>query len=181
LGQLKGQWQEISVSNEPEYIRRLREAQAGRKPAAAEPAQPDTGATLQEQETVRWAREVAAGQEIRSIRNLKGARFAALVRLQGVTGTKLLSLEGFPDRETLKERVKPGATVGEEVLGAYEVRGGRPVTITMEEGQVLLRMGAPRPGAHPMSPEKMLRKAAAEAARRAKERPRETDRDRRRR
>lgn len=170
------------MSHEPEYIRRLREAQAGRKarPEAAA-GQTEGAGTPQEQETIRWAREVAAGQEIRSVRNLTGARFAALVRLQGVTGTKLLSLEGFADREALKERVKPGATVGEEVLGAYEVRGGRPVTIAVEEGQVTLKMGTPRPGAHPVSPEKMLRKAAADAARRAKERPRETDRDRRRR
>ena len=75
-----------------------------------------------------------------------------------------------PDRDTLKERVKPGATVGEEVLGAYEVRGGRPVTVAIEEGQVVLKMGQPRLGANPVTPEKMLRKAAAEAETRAKTR-----------
>ena len=78
----------------------------------------------------------------------------------------------------LKERVKPGATVGEEVLGAYEVKGGRPVTVSIEAGQVALKMGTPRPGANPDSPEKMLRKAAAEAEIREKNRPR--DREKRR-
>jgi hypothetical protein len=123
------------VSQEPEYIRKIREAQAGRQAKA--PAE--------------------SGR------------------------AELLSLEGIADRDTLKERVKPGATVGEEVLGVYEIKGGRPVTVELQEGQVTLKMGAPRPGANPMSPEKMLRKAAAEAAIRAKQRPRDDDRDRRRR
>jgi hypothetical protein len=164
------------MSDEPEYLRRLRQSQGARsaKPAAAQPEQV-TG-TIQEEETLRWAREVAAGEEIRSIRHLRGARFAVLVRLQSVTGTKMLSLEGLNDRDTLRERVKPGATVGEEVLGAYEVKGGRPVTIAIEESQVVLKMGEPRPGAHPVSPEKMLRLAAKDAAKRAKERPRDGDR-----
>ena len=170
------------MSQEPEYIRKIREAQAGRQAKApAESGRAEASANPHEQETVRWAKEVAAGQEIRSVRNLTGARFAVLVRLQSVTGTKLLSLEGIADRDTLKERVKPGATVGEEVLGVYEIKGGRPVTVELQEGQVTLKMGAPRPGANPMSPEKMLRKAAAEAAIRAKQRPRDDDRDRRRR
>lgn len=170
------------MSQEPEYIRKIREAQAGRQAKGpAEPGRAEASTNPHEQETIRWAREVAAGQEIRSVRNLAGARFAVLVRLQSVTGTKLLSLEGIADRDTLKERVKPGATVGEEVLGVYEIKGGRPVTVELQEGQVTLKMGAPRPGANPMSPEKMLRKAAAEAAIRAKQRPRDDDRDRRRR
>jgi hypothetical protein len=131
----------------------------------------------QEQEAVRWARELAKGTELRSIRNLAGARFATLLRLQGASGVKFLSLEGFQGREQLLERVKPGATVGEEVLGAYEVKGGRPVTIANDEaGQVVLKIGAPRPGANPVSPEKMIRKAEALAHERAKTRPK-GDRD----
>lgn len=163
------------MSNEPEYIRRLREAQAARqakKPAPA--AQAAQGAhTPQEQEALRWAREAAEGEEIRTVRNLAGARFAVLLRIQGATGQKLLSLEGIADRDTLRERVKPGATVGEEILGIYEVRGGRPVTVVIEEGQVVLKMGAPRPGAQPVDPQKMLRQAAREAEKREKERPKE--------
>jgi hypothetical protein len=119
------------------------------------------------------------GTELRSIRNLGGARFAALIRLQGASGVKFLSLEGFQGREQLLERVKPGATVGEEVLGAYEVKGGRPVTLTTDEaGQVILKIGAPRPGANPMSPEQMIRRAEALAHERAKTRPRGGDRER---
>lgn len=163
------------MSNEPEYIRRLREAQAarqGKKPAPAAQATQGTHSP-QEQEAVRWAREAAEGEEIRTVRNLTGARFAVLLRIQGATGQKLLSLEGIADRDTLRERVKPGSTVGEEVLGAYEVRGGRPVTVVIEDGQVTLKMGAPRPGAQPVDPQKMLRQAAREAEKREKERPKE--------
>lgn len=161
------------MSNEPEYLRRLREAQAARRPpgTGAERATEPGGLSVAEQEAIRWARETAGGQELRSIRGLAGARFAVLVRLQSATGQRFLSLEGIPDRETLRERVKPGGVVGEEVLGAYEVRGGRPVTIALEQGQVALKMGAPRPGARPMTPEQMLRKARAEAAQRARNRP----------
>jgi hypothetical protein len=143
---------------------------------------PGSAATnVQEQEALRWARETSKGTELRSIRNLAGSRFAAVLRVQSASGVKFLSLEGFPTRESLIERVKPGATVGEELLGAYEVKGGRPVTVSIDEaGQVQLKMGSPRPGANPVSPEKMIRKAEAAAAERAKTRPRETtDRGRR--
>ncbi|HEU5219288.1 MAG TPA: hypothetical protein VFU23_11545 [Gemmatimonadales bacterium] len=169
------------MSQEPEYLQRLRRAQQekGHKGDAGA-AKHEAGPHLsgQEQEALRWARELAAGTELRSIRNLSGARFALLVRLQSASGVRFLSVEGIPTREALKERVKPGATVGEEVLGAYEVKGGRPVTIAIEAGQVTLKMGTPRPGANPVSPEKMLRKAAAEAEIREKNRPK--DREKRR-
>jgi hypothetical protein len=171
------------VSQEPEYLQRLRRAQQARnekggKDSASKPDAAAPNYSVQEQESLRWARELAAGTELRSIRNLSGARFAVLVRLQSASGLRFLSVEGIPTREALKERVKPGATVGEEVLGAYEVKGGRPVEIALEEGQVVLKMGAPRPGANPVSPEKMLRKATVEAEIREKNRPR--DRDKRR-
>ena len=171
------------MSQEPEYLVRLRRAQQeksekGKDSASSRPEATAPSYSVQEQEALRWARELAAGTELRSIRNLSGARFAVLVRLQSASGLRFLSVEGIATREALKERVKPGATVGEEVLGAYEVKGGRPVEIAIEEGQVVLKMGAPRPGANPVSPEKMLRKATAEAVIREKNRPR--DRDKRR-
>ncbi|HEV8612359.1 MAG TPA: hypothetical protein VGQ73_02540 [Gemmatimonadales bacterium] len=162
--------------SEPEYLQRLHRAQqerqekAGKSSPSARPEGAAPAYSPQEHETLRWARELAAGTELRSIRNLAGARFAVLVRLQSASGMRFLSVEGLPTRETLKERVKPGATVGEEVLGAYEVKGGRPVTIVIEAGQVVLKMGTPRPGANPVSPEKMLRKAASQAELRAKTR-----------
>jgi len=175
------------VSQEPEYLQRLRRAQQGKQgkqdkgPQSSKEARPEAAPNYSaaEQEALRWARELAAGTELRSIRNLPGARFAVLVRLQSASGLKFLSVEGIADRDALKERVKPGATVGEEVLGAYEVKGGRPVTVAIEEGgQVGLKMGEPRRGANPVSPEKMLRKAAADAVIREKNRPKNT-RDRR--
>jgi hypothetical protein len=162
--------------SEPEYLLRLRRAQqerqekAGKISPSARPEGTVPAYSAQEQETLRWARELAAGTELRSIRGLAGARFAVLVRLQSASGMRFLSVEGLPTREALKERVKPGATVGEEVLGAYEVKGGRPVAIVIEAGQVALKMGIPRPGANPVSPEKMLRKAASQAELRAKTR-----------
>jgi hypothetical protein len=164
------------MSDEPEYLQRLRRAQQERleKSGKGSPAaRPDAGGpaySAQEQETLRWARELAAGTELRSIRNLAGARFAVLVRLQSASGMRFLSVEGLSSRDALKERVKPGATVGEEVLGAYEVKGGRPVTLTIEAGQVALKMGEPRRGANAVSPEKMLRQAATQAELRAKTR-----------
>jgi hypothetical protein len=165
------------VSNEPEYLQRLRKSQAERRNDAPRPPAATAAHSAQEQEAIRWARELAKGTELRSVRNLGRARFAALIRIQGASGVKFLSLEGFPSREALVDRVKPGATVGEEVLGAYEVKGGRPVTVGNDEaGQVVLKIGAPRPGANPVSPEKMIRRAEAAAAERAKTRPRGDDR-----
>jgi hypothetical protein len=164
----------VAVNDEPEYLRRLREYQRSRtaRDAPAAPVSPQAGLTPPEQECIRWARQVARGAELRSIRSLAGARYAAVLRLQSASGVHFLSLEGLPDRAALIERVKPGATVGEDVLGAYEVRGGRPIVIeTDDAGQVVLRIGAPRPGARPINPEKMLRQAAAQAAEREKLRP----------
>ena len=164
------------MSQEPEYLQKLRRAQQEHQGKSGKPGvatRAEAGSppySAQEQETLRWARALAGGTELRSIRGLSGARFAVLVRLQSASGMRFLSVEGLPSREALKERVKPGATVGEEVLGAYEVKGGRPVTIAIEAGQVALKMGEPRPGANPVSPEKMLRKAATEAELRAKTR-----------
>ena len=163
------------MTQEPEYLQRLRRARQERQPIkSASPGRADAAPqySAQEQEALRWARELAHGTELRSIRGLAGARFAVLVRLQSASGTRFLSVDGLSSREALRERVKPGATVGEEVLGAYEVKGGRPVTVAIEQGQVVLKMGTPRPGANPVSPEKMLRKAEADAEHRAKTRTR---------
>lgn len=165
------------MSEEPEYLRRLRESRKSRAAPAGSSAGAGQSLSAQEQEALRWARQLAKGAELRSVRNLPGARFAAVIRIQGASGVQFLSLEGFSDRSGLIERVRPGATVGEEVLGAYEVRGGRPVTIgTDDAGQIALKMGAPRPGANPISPEKMIRRAEADAVQREKTRPRDRER-----
>jgi len=169
------------VSNEPEYLRRIRERQQRARPSGQQVSGggSTSGLSPQEQEALRWAREVAKGAELRSVRSLSKAKYAALFRIQGASGIQFLSVEGFADRDGLVERVKPGGSVGMEVLGAYEVRGGRPISIeTDDQGQLQLKMGPPRAGAHPVSPEKMIRKAEAQAAQREKTRPRGRDRER---
>lgn len=167
------------MSNEPEYLQKLRKSQEEHRKRSSGSAPERSGGaySAQEQEAIRWAKQLAKGTELRSTRNMNGARFAALIRIQSASGVKFLSLEGFHDRESLIDRVKPGATVGEEIIGAYEVRGGRPVEIKADEaGQVVLKVGAPRPGANRISPEKMIRQAEAAAAELAKSRPKDRDR-----
>lgn len=166
------------MSDEPDYLRRLRENQERRdRPATGTAPRADARSlTIQEREATKWGRE-AAGTDLRAVKNLPGARYAVLLKVQSATGSTMISMEGLPTREALLERLKPGAGFGEEVIAAYEVRGGRPVTSSVEpDGQIKLTMGAPRPGANPVSPEKMLRQATAEAAVRAKTRPRDTER-----
>ena len=165
------------MTEEPDYLKRLRENQERRDRPVPEASRADTRSlTAQEREATRWAREVA-GTDLRAVKNLSGARYAVVLKVQSATGSTMLSMEGLPTREALIERLKPGAGFGEEVVGAYEVRGGRPVTTsTDEQGQIKLTMGAPRPGANPVSPEKMLRQVTAQAAIRAKTRPRDTER-----
>jgi hypothetical protein len=165
------------VSDEPEYLRLLKQTGKARvAPTAAKGKRRKGGLNPQEEEALRWARELAKGAELRSVRNLAGAKYAALLRIQGASGIHFLSVEGFASRELLIDRLRPSAMVGEEVQGAYEVRGGRPITLENDEkGQIVLKMGPPRPGANPVSPEKMIRRAAVEAAKREKERPRDRD------
>jgi hypothetical protein len=161
------------VPDQPEYLRKLLQKQERPRPSS-DPVR-EGPLTPQEQEALRWARETA-GTDLRSVRGLAGARYAVLVRVQSATGVRYHSVEGLRNREALMARLMPEASLGEEIIAAYEVRGGRPVTIQVESGEVRLRMGAPRPGAKPVSPEKMLRQAAAQAARRSRTRGDRADR-----
>jgi len=163
------------MSDQPEYLRRLKENQAKHERGASSSGQGQAAAlTLQERETLKWARETAA--DLRAQKNLSGARYAVVLKVQSATGSTVYSLEGLPSREALIERLRPGAGYGEEVVASYEVRGGRPVTVSTDaEGQIKLAMGPPQPGANPLTPEQMLRQATAEAAVRAKTRPRERE------
>ena len=163
------------MSDQPEYLRRLKENQAKHERGAPASGQGQAAAlTLQEREALKWARETAA--DLRAQKNLSGARYAVVLKVQSATGSTVHSLEGLPSREALVERLRPGSGYGEEVVASYEVRGGRPITVgTDAEGQIKLTMGAPRPGANPLTPEQMLRQATAEAAVRAKTRPRERE------
>lgn len=164
------------MSNEPEYLKRLKQNQP-KSGARGASSGPESSMSAQEKEALKWARETA-GVELRSVKGLSGARYVVLLGVQSATGAKHHSLEGLPDRAALIQRMLPGAGMGEEVLGSYEVKGGRPITTDVVEGDLKLKMGMPRPGAHPVSPEKMLRQAAAEAAKLAKSRPRDRDQGR---
>ncbi len=164
------------MANEPEYLRKIREAQAQKSGKAAPGGGKDSAAlSLQEKEALKWAREVA-GTDLRSQKGLAGAKYALLYRLAGASGVTYVSLEGAATREAFVERIKNGLMMGEEILGGYEVRGGRPAEIAVVDSEVTIKMGAPRPGANPMPPEKMLRQAAAAAAELAKRRPAGDDR-----
>lgn len=166
------------MSNEPEYLKRIREAQAqkgGRSGAAT--GKDSAALSIQEKEALKWAREVA-GTDLRSQKGLAGAKYALLYKVAGASGVSHVSLEGAASREAFVERIKNGLMMGEEILGGYEVRGGRPAEVAVVDSEVTIKMGAPRPGANPLPPEKMLRQAAAAAAELAKRRPANDDRDR---
>lgn len=163
------------MSDEPMYLKRLRQNRRGKGRKGGESAQEGQGLSVQEQEALRWARETAGG-ELRSSKDLTGAKYAVVIRVNSATGVALSSCEGVPSREALLERIKNAAFMGEDIVGAYEVRGGRPLTVGNDDGVITLKAGAPRPGANPKSPEKMLRQAAQDAAERAKSRPRDDDR-----
>jgi hypothetical protein len=167
----------VLVSDEPGYLQRMRQAKEQRdrqsRPLVT-PSPDSVSLNAQEREAVRWAKETAKA-ELRSIRKLAGARYAVLLKITGAGGTPSHALEGVESKEALTERVKTAGNMSEEVVGAYEVKGGRPLTVSNVDGQVTVSAGAPRPGAHPMSPEQMLRKAKAEAEERAKSNPREKD------
>lgn len=169
------------MPDEPEYLQKLRRAREQREQKSRPaPGPADTTATLSaaEQEAVRWARETAR-TELRAVRNLSGARFAVLVKVASASGVAFHTLEGLASREAALERVKAARAMGDDVLGAYEVSGGRPLAVGEEKGQPTFSAGAARAGAKPMSPEQMFRRAQAEAAERARSRPAErSDRDR---
>lgn len=164
------------MSDEPIYLQRIKQHRGGQGKRV--PGGSGTGEemTSQEREALRWARE-AAGTELRSTKALAGAKYAVVIRVNSATGVAMYSCEGLASREALLERIKSAAFMSEDVVGAYEVRGGRPLVIgRSEEGEFTLKAGAARPGANPLPPEKMLRQAAQAAAERAKSRPRDTDR-----
>lgn len=163
------------MSDEPMYLQRLRENRRGKSGKTGAGGDAADGLNAQEQEALRWARE-AAGTELRSKKDLSGAKYAIVIRVNSASGTPFSSCEGLASREALIDRIKNAAFMSEEVVGAYEIRGGRPLTVGNEDGTFTLKAGSVRPGANPKSPEQMLRQAAQEAVERAKSRPRDDDR-----
>lgn len=165
---------EAAVSNdEPEYLKAIRRSQEQRKPVAeprtAGPPGRPAAPTPAEREATRWAREVG-GKEVRVAPSLVGAKVAALVQPITPFGTPPVTLEGFPSREALAERVKSAQGAGENVLGCFELTTGRPLTAEVQEGKVAFTAGAPRQIMKAESPERMIRKAAKQAEELAKAR-----------
>ena len=162
----------VTVSDEPEYLKALRKSRELRKPGAGAAEASTTGKNAPspaEREATRWAREVG-GRDVRLGPTLRGAKIAILVQPITPFGTPPVSLEGLPDREALAERVKAAQGAGENVLGIFELTTGRPLTVETVEGKVNIVPGKPRTIMKAESPERMIRKAAAEAALLAKTR-----------
>jgi hypothetical protein len=165
------------MSDEPVYLQRLRKHREQQLHPEQASVAAEASLTVQEREALRWARE-AAGTELRSTKGMPGCKYAVVIRVNAASGVAFNSCEGLPSREALLERIKTAAFMSEEIVGVYEVRGGRPMTIGRAEGQLTLKAGAPRPGANPLPPEKMLRQATQQAAERARTRPKEEGRGR---
>lgn len=165
------------MSNESGYLAAIKRANQERAKKGTTPSTPQmrgTPLSPAEREAQRWAAETAKA-EIRSIVALQGSRFAVLLKLSGASGGASFALEGFPSKDLLVQRIKKAQAMNEEVVGAYEVNNGRPLKVVLEGEAVKFEAGTPRPGARPLSPEKMLRLAQVEAEKRAKERPKERD------
>jgi hypothetical protein len=169
------------VSNdEPEYLKAIRRTQEQRRTSAPErPTQPSVKGgppSPAEREATRWAREVG-GKEVRIAVSLTGAKVAILVQPITPFGSPPVTLEGLPSREALAERIKSAQGAGENVLGCFELTTGRPLTAEVLEGKVTFTAGPPRQIMKAESPERMIRKAAKQAAELAKSR-KSDDRDR---
>jgi hypothetical protein len=164
------------MSNESGYLAAIKKSnqERGKKPSASSAPSARQALSVQEKEAARWAAEVAK-TDIRSNANLSGARFAVLLKLASASGSASFALEGLTSKELLVERIKKAIAMNEEVLGAYEINNGRPLTVAFDGDVVKFAAGEARSGAKPMSPERMLRVAQVEAAKRAKERPKEKD------
>ncbi len=150
-------------NDEPEYLKALRRSQERRRAAREAPAPGRaTAPNPAEREALRWAREVA-GREIRVPPGVPSAKLAILVQPITPFGKPPVSLEWLPSRDALIERVKAAQGAGENVLGAFELTTGRPITPEVKEGKVVLNAGEPRQIMKPLSPERMIRLASKQA------------------
>jgi hypothetical protein len=110
------------------------------------------------------------GREVRIAPSLTGAKAAVLVQPITPFGTPPVTLEGLPNREALAERVKAAQGAGENILGCFELTTGRPLKADIVEGKVTFSAGKAREIMKAESPERMIRKAAAQAEQLAKSR-----------
>ncbi len=162
-------------SDEPEYLKALRRTQEAKKttPKNAAPARPaaekSAAQSPAEREAIRWAKEVG-GKDINVAPFKPGSKCAILLHPITPFGSPRISLEWVSDREAVAARYHQAQGAGENVLGSYELTTGRPLSAETVDGKLVLTPGQPRQIAKAESPERMIRKAAAEAALLAKTR-----------
>lgn len=150
-------------NDEPEYIKALRRNQEQNKGAAKTATTgPSKSQSPAEREALRWAREVG-GKEIRVAGALGTSKVAVLVQPITPFGKPQVTLEGVADKAALEERVKAAQGAGENIVGAYEITTGRPLTVEVVDGKVSLKPGEKRELLKAQSPEKMIRAATKQA------------------
>ncbi len=166
------------ANDEPEYLKALRQNQEKHKAASTRTATSATSKVQSpaEREALRWAREVG-GKDIRVAAGLASAKVAVLVQPITPFGKPQVSLEGVNDKAALEERVKAAQGAGENIVGAYEITTGRPLTVEVVDGKVNITPGQKREVLKAQSPEKMIRMATKQAEILAKTR-KVDDRDR---
>jgi len=162
-------------TDEPEYLKALRRTQEAKKntpknsaPARVAAEKPAVQSPA-EREAVRWGKEVG-GKDINLMPFKPGSKCAVLLHPITPFGAPRVTLEWVADREALAARYHQAQGAGENVLGSYELTTGRPLTAETVDGKLVFTAGQPRQIAKVESPERMIRKAAAEAALLAKTR-----------
>jgi hypothetical protein len=151
------------ANDEPEYLKALRRNQeqhkGSSKVATSGPSKTQSPA---EREAHRWAREVG-GKDVRIAGSLGANKVAVLIQPITPFGKPQVSLEGVADKAALEERVKAAQGAGENIVGAYEITTGRPLTVEMADGKVNITPGQKREVMKAQSPEKMIRMATKQA------------------
>lgn len=150
------------ANDEPDYLKALRQNQAKHKAASTKTTTTSAKvASPAEREAHRWAKEVG-GKDIR-LGSLSNAKVALLVQPITPFGKPQVTLEGVADKAALEERVKAAQGAGENIVGAYEITTGRPLTVEVADGKVSIKPGEKRELLKPQSPEKMIRMATKQA------------------
>lgn len=160
-------------NDEPEYLKALRRSQERNKGASAPAATAqakEVPLAPAEREALRWAREAAGGQDVRPGPTLRGAKCAFLSQPKTYDGKAPIMLDGVASKEALLSRYEAATSFGDKVIGLYDITSSRPLTVETKEGKTAFVAGPVRPVAKAMSPEQMIRKAAAEAEQLAKTR-----------
>lgn len=161
------------ANDEPEYLKALRRRQETLKgtpaPTSGTQSPKELPLAPAEREALRWARE-AAGQDVRPGPTLRGSKCAFLSQPKTYDGKAPIMLDGVASKEALLSRYEAATSFGDKVLGLYDISSARPLTVETKEGKTTFVPGPVRQVAKAMSPEQMIRKAAAEAEQLAKTR-----------